>query len=78
MHRFDGADTAAEIIGRGPEPLSSQFAASYGLVLNLLSSKGLADARTFINRSFGRRVAQIADGSFLCRYAVSEPWSSTC
>lgn len=35
--RFEGADEAWQIIRNGPEPLTSQFSVSYGLVLNLLS-----------------------------------------
>ena len=37
--RFEGADVAADIIGAGPEPLTSQFAAGYGMVLNLLHTR---------------------------------------
>jgi len=51
--RFEGADTAADIIGAGPEPLTSQFAAGYGMVLNLLHTRSLDDARAFLERSFG-------------------------
>eukprot|EP00955_Chlamydomonas_euryale_P062454 358380-Chlamydomonas_euryale.AAC.2 len=51
--RFEGADEAYKIIRAGPEPLTSQFTASYGLVLNLLSVYTLAEARQFVKRSFG-------------------------
>lgn len=40
------------IIMRGPEALQSQFSTSYGMVLNLLHSRSLAEAREFIQRSF--------------------------
>ena len=48
--RYEGADEAARIIGAGPEPLSSQFSTSYGLVLNLLSCYSLDEAREFLSR----------------------------
>lgn len=51
--RFEGADVAADIIGAGPEPLTSQFAAGYGMVLNLLHTRSLEEARAFLERSFG-------------------------
>lgn len=43
--RFEGAETAARIIGAGPEPLASRFSTSYGMVLNLLSVYTLEQAR---------------------------------
>lgn len=52
--RFDGAETGAGIIGAGPEPLSSQFSTSYGMVLNLLSCYSLDQAREFLSKSFGQ------------------------
>jgi hypothetical protein len=51
--RFEGAEAAWDIIKKGPEPLTSQFAASYGLVLNLLSVYSLEAARQFLAKSFG-------------------------
>ena len=51
--RFEGAEEAFNIIKAGPEPLLSQFSASYGLVLNLLSVYTLEEARAFVQRSFG-------------------------
>ena len=44
-HRFEGADEAWQIIHAGPEPLTSQFSVSYGLVLNLLSVNTLEQVR---------------------------------
>lgn len=57
--RFEGADVAADIIGAGPEPLTSQFAAGYGMVLNLLHTRSLADARAFLERSFGNYMGAV-------------------
>lgn len=51
--RWDGAAEAFEIIQRGPEMLTSQFNTSYGLVLSLLATKSLKEARSFVERSFG-------------------------
>lgn len=68
--RFEGAEEAQQIIARGPEPLTSQFSTSYGLVLNLLSVYSLEEAREFLSRSFGhylsgegnnRRLAEIQE-----------------
>ncbi len=53
LRRFEGAEAAWEIIKKGPEPLISQFTASYGLVLNLLSVYSLDEAREFLAKSFG-------------------------
>lgn len=52
--RFEGAEAGANIIAAGPEPLSSQFSTSYGMVLNLLSVYSLDQARDFLSKSFGR------------------------
>ncbi|KAF6256227.1 P-loop containing nucleoside triphosphate hydrolase protein [Scenedesmus sp. NREL 46B-D3] len=51
--RFEGAEAAHGIIAAGPEPLRSQFATSYSLVLNLLSVYSLDEARDFLSKSFG-------------------------
>ena len=51
--RFEGANVAADIISAGPEPLTSQFSAGYGMVLNLLHTRSLDEARAFLERSFG-------------------------
>ncbi|KAK9820466.1 hypothetical protein WJX72_010660 [[Myrmecia] bisecta] len=68
--RFEGADAAVAIIRKGSERLQSQFTAGYSMVLNLLYSRTLAEAKTFIERSFSnylggeghqRRLAEIAD-----------------
>ena len=44
---------AVAAIARGPEPLASQFAAGYSMALNLLHTRTLAQARQFLDRSFG-------------------------
>lgn len=48
LHRYEGAEEAVRILNKGPEPLTSQFTTSYGLVLNLLSAYTLEDARVFL------------------------------
>ena len=58
--RFEGADVAADIISAGPEPLTSQFAAGYGMVLNLLHTRSLDEARAFLERSFGNYMGERA------------------
>ena len=52
--RFEGARAAFSIIARGPEQIKSQFCVSYGMVLNLLSTRSLADCAVFLDRSFLR------------------------
>lgn len=51
--RFEGAEEAWQIYSKGPEPLQSQFTASYGMVLNLMSVYTQEEAKEFINKSFG-------------------------
>mmetsp|Transcript_21229 Transcript_21229/g.58993 ORF Transcript_21229/g.58993 Transcript_21229/m.58993 type:complete len:1163 (-) Transcript_21229:57-3545(-) len=51
--RWDGAHEALEVIRRGPEPLVSQFSTSYSMVLSLLATKSLEEAKAFVERSFG-------------------------
>ncbi|KAK9908752.1 hypothetical protein WJX75_002337 [Coccomyxa subellipsoidea] len=50
--RFEDPEDVHGIIMRGPEALQSQFSTGYGMVLNLLHSRSLAEAREFIQRSF--------------------------
>ncbi|BDA41503.1 probable helicase HelY [Coccomyxa sp. Obi] len=50
--RFEEPEDVHGIIMRGPEALQSQFSTGYGMVLNLLHSRSLAEAREFIQRSF--------------------------
>ena len=49
---------AWDIIRKGPERLQSQFAAGYGMVLNLLYSRSLEEAKAFIDRSFNTYLSQ--------------------
>ncbi|GFR39875.1 hypothetical protein Agub_g377 [Astrephomene gubernaculifera] len=57
QNKFEGAEEAWQIIRAGPEPLSSRFSVSYGLVLNLLSVNSLEQAHEFVSRSFGNYLA---------------------
>lgn len=50
--RYEEPEAAWEIIKKGPERLESQFAAGYSMVLNLLYTRSLQEAREFIDRSF--------------------------
>lgn len=53
QNKWDGSAEAVQILKAGPEPLDSQFSASYGLVLNLLSVYTLEEAKDFVAKSFG-------------------------
>lgn len=65
---FEGAEEGCKLLFAGPDPLVSQFTASYGMVLNLLSSmkspdgkvlrqgRTLEEARALIEQSFGNYV----------------------
>jgi len=55
--RFEGCEEAFDILRQGPEPLVSQFVASYGMTLNVLATRGLAEAEAFMGRSFGGYMA---------------------
>ncbi len=50
--RYEEPGDAVGIISRGPEPLASQFTTGYSMVLNVLSTRTLSEARSFISRSF--------------------------
>ena len=50
--RYEEPEGAWEIIRKGPERLESQFAAGYSMVLNLLYTRSVQEAREFIDRSF--------------------------
>ncbi|PSC72530.1 DEAD-box ATP-dependent RNA helicase chloroplastic isoform B [Micractinium conductrix] len=52
--KWEDADVAWDIIRRGPEPLRSQFTTGYSMVLNLLYTRSLEEARAFLDRSFSR------------------------
>lgn len=59
--RFEDPEDVHGIIMRGPEALQSQFSTGYGMVLNLLHSRSLAEAREFIQRSFSNYLGALAD-----------------
>jgi superfamily II RNA helicase len=56
---FEGAKEAAYLATSKPDPLVSQFTPSYGMVLNLLQTHTLAEARELIERSFGQYMATL-------------------
>ena len=51
---FEGAKEAAFLATSSSEPLRSWFTPSYGMVLNLLSTRNLQDCEHFLARSFLR------------------------
>lgn len=51
---FEGAEEAAYLATTEPDPLVSQFTPSYGMVLNLLQTHSLEQAKALIERSFGQ------------------------
>lgn len=51
---FEGAKEAAYLATSRADPLVSQFTPSYGMVLNLLQTHTLEEARELIERSFGQ------------------------
>ena len=50
---FEGPEVCVDLLQRGPEPLRSQFAVSYDMVLGLLQTCNLGQARQLVERSFG-------------------------
>jgi len=56
---FEGAKDAAELATRGADPLVSQFTPSYGMVLNLLQTHTLQEAKALVERSFGQYLATL-------------------
>jgi superfamily II RNA helicase len=52
--RFEGAKEAGYLATANPDPLVSQFTPSYGMVLNLLQTNTLEEARELVERSFGQ------------------------
>lgn len=59
QNRYEEGEVAWDIIKKGPERLQSQFAAGYGMVLNLLYSRTLDEAKAFIDRSFNSYLSKI-------------------
>lgn len=56
---FEGAKEAAYLATSPADPLVSQFTPSYGMVLNLLQTHTLEQARELIERSFGQYMATL-------------------
>ncbi len=56
---FEGAKEAAYLATTGADPLVSQFAPSYGMVLNLLQTHTLEEAKALVERSFGQYLSTL-------------------
>lgn len=56
---FEGAKEAAYLATSQSDPLVSQFTPSYGMVLNLLQTHSLAEAKELVERSFGQYFANL-------------------
>lgn len=56
---FEGAKEASYLATTGADPLVSQFTPSYGMVLNLLQTHSLDEARELVERSFGQYLATL-------------------
>ncbi|HEY9750284.1 MAG TPA: RNA helicase [Allocoleopsis sp.] len=57
---FEGAKEAAYLATVGADPLISQFTPSYGMVLNLLQTHSLDEAKDLVERSFGQYLATLS------------------
>ncbi|NJN87040.1 MAG: DEAD/DEAH box helicase [Leptolyngbyaceae cyanobacterium SL_7_1] len=57
--RFEGAREAAYLATSGADPLVSQFTPSYGMVLNLLQTHTIQEARNLVERSFGQYLSTL-------------------
>ena len=57
--KWEDPSFAWDLIRKGPEPLRSQFSTGYGMVLNLLYTRSLEEARAFLDRSFSRYLGGI-------------------
>ena len=57
--QFEGAKEASLLARADSDPLVSQFAPSYGMVLNLLQNHTIEEAQSLVERSFGRFVATL-------------------
>lgn len=53
-HPFEQVEDAAKLAVAPPDPLTSRFTPTYGMVLNLLQRHTLDEARDLIERSFGQ------------------------
>ncbi len=53
-HPFEAVENAGKVAVAPPDPLTSRFTPSYGMVLNLLQRHTLEEAKDLIERSFGQ------------------------
>ncbi len=56
---FEGAKEASYLATTGADPLVSQFAPSYGMVLNLLQTHTIDEAKALVERSFGQYLSTL-------------------
>jgi superfamily II RNA helicase len=56
---FEGAKEAAYLATAGADPLVSQFTPTYGMVLNLLQTHSLTEAKDLVERSFAQYLATL-------------------
>jgi superfamily II RNA helicase len=56
---FEGASEAAYLATSKADPLVSQFTPSYGMVLNLLQTHTIEEARELVERSFGNYLSTL-------------------
>ncbi|HLO89082.1 MAG TPA: RNA helicase [Nostocaceae cyanobacterium] len=56
---FEGAREASYLATSEPDPLVSQFTPSYGMVLNLLQTHTIDEAKELVERSFGQYIANV-------------------
>lgn len=54
---FEGTKEAVKLTTKAVEPLRSQFTPSYGMVLNLLQKRSLAEAKELVESSFNQHLA---------------------
>lgn len=57
---FEGSKEAAYLATSGADPLVSQFTPSYGMVLNLLQTHTLEEAKNLVERSFGQYLSTLS------------------
>ena len=55
--RFEGAKEASYLATKGADPLASRFSPSYGMVLNLLQTHSIEEAKELVESSFGQYLA---------------------
>ncbi len=56
---FEGAKEAAYLATAGADPLVSQFTPTYGMVLNLLQTHTVTEAKNLVERSFAQYLATL-------------------